>query len=305
MNLAQVLINSVITAAELGIIAVGLTLTFSLLKFANFAHVETAVAGGYLAWVFNVALGTNFALSIVIAVLTMGLVGILFDRAIFRVFRNLGDVAPMVASLGLAIAIRYTLQAVFGPRFLRYDFAIMPGERILGAFVTRQQIWIVGIVVVAMAGFHLLLQHTTLGKAMRATSTNPELAQASGVDTERVIAWVWFIGTGFAALGGVLVAWDTQLVPDLGFNLVIPIFCVVLIGGVGSVYGAMLGALVVGLAVNFGVAVNLAPLINATLGDQVVASLRLPPDYKPAIVYLAVILLLLFRPSGLARRELG
>ena len=143
MNLAQVLINSLITAAELGIIAVGLTLTFSLLKFANFAHVETAVAGGYLAWVFNVALGTNFALSTVIAVLVMGLVGILFDRAIFRVFRNMGDVAPMVASLGLAIAIRYTVQAVFGPRFLRYDFAIAPGEQIFGAFITRQQIWIV------------------------------------------------------------------------------------------------------------------------------------------------------------------
>ena len=156
-----------------------------------------------------------------------------------------------------------------------------------------------------MAAFHLLLQHTTIGKAMRATSTNPELAQASGVDTERVIAWVWFIGTGFAALGGVLVAWDTQLVPDLGFNLVIPVFCVVLIGGVGSVYGAMLGALVVGFALNFGVAINLAPLINWIGGGEVVASFRLPPDYKPAIVYLAVILLLLFRPSGLARRELA
>ena len=77
-----------------------------------------------------------------------------------------------------------------------------------------------------------------------------------------MIAWVWFIGTGFAALGGVLVAWDTQLVPDLGFNLVIPVFCVVLIGGVGSVYGAMIGALVIGCAVNFGVAINFAPLIN-------------------------------------------
>jgi branched-subunit amino acid ABC-type transport system permease component len=305
MNLAQVLINSLITAAELGIIAVGLTLTFALLRFANFAHVEAAVAGGYIAWVFNVALGTNFALSTGIAVLVMGVVGILFDRAIFRVFRNMGDVAPMVASLGLAIAIRYSVQAVFGPRFLRYDFAIAPGEKIFGAFITRQQIWIVVIVALAMAAFHLLLQYTTMGKAMRATSTNPELAQASGVDTERVIAWVWFIGTGFAALGGVLVAWDTQLVPDLGFNLVIPVFCVVLIGGVGSVYGAMLGALVIGCAVNFGVAINLAPLINWIGGGEVVASFRLPPDYKPAIVYLAVILLLLFRPSGLARRELA
>jgi branched-subunit amino acid ABC-type transport system permease component len=304
MNLLQVLINTLITTAELGIIAVGLTLTFSLLKFANFAHVETAVAGGYLAWVFNVVLGTNFALATVIAVLVMGLIGILFDRAIFRVFRNMGDVAPMVASLGVAIAIRYTVQAVFGPRFLRYDFAIVPGEQIFGAFITRQQIWIVCIVALAMVAFHLLLQHTTIGKAMRASSTNPELAQASGVDTERVIAWIWFIGTGFAALGGVLVAWDTQLVPDLGFNLVIPVFCVVLIGGVGSVYGAMLGALVVGFALNFGVAIDLAPIINGVGGHEIVASFRLPPDYKPAIVYLAVILLLLFRPSGLARREL-
>ena len=102
-----------------------------------------------------------------------------------------------------------------------------------------------------------------------------------------MIAWVWFIGTGFAALGGALVAWDTQLVPDLGFNLVIPAFCVVLIGGVGSVYGAMLGALVVGFALNFGVAIDLAPLVNWLGGDGVDAIFRLPADYKPAIVYAA------------------
>ena len=149
----------------------------------------------------------------------------------------------MIASLGLAIAIRYSVQAIFGPRFLRYDFAIAPGMKLAGAFVTRQQLWILAIVSGAVLAFHLLLQYTTLGKAMRATATNRELAQASGVDTERVIAWVWFIGTGFAALGGALIAWDTQLVPELGFNLVIPAFCVVLIGGVGSVYGAILGAL--------------------------------------------------------------
>jgi branched-subunit amino acid ABC-type transport system permease component len=157
---------------------------------------------------------------------------------------------------------------------------------------------------VAILGFHLLLQYSTIGKAMRATSTNRELAQASGVDTERVIAWVWFLGTGFAALGGALVAWDTQLVPELGFNLVIPVFCVVLIGGVGSVYGALLGALVVGFALNFGVAIDLAPLVNALGGGDVVSSLRIPADYKPAIVYAAVIVVLLLRPSGLLRREL-
>ncbi|MBV9635274.1 MAG: branched-chain amino acid ABC transporter permease [Methylobacteriaceae bacterium] len=305
MNFAQVLVNSLITASELGIIAVGLTLTFSLLKFANFAHVETAVAGAYLAWTLNVRLGLNFAVSIAAAVLVMGLAGVVIDRLVFRIFRNADDVAPMIASLGLAIAIRYSVQAIFGPRFLRYDFGIAPGMRIVGAFVTRQQVWILGIVLLAIVGFHILLQYTTIGKAMRATSTNPELAQASGVNTEWVIAWVWFLGTAFAALGGALVAWDTQLVPELGFNLVIPVFCVVLIGGVGSVYGALLGALVVGLAVNFGVAVNFAPLANLIGGADWVSSLRIPADYKPAIVYLAVVLILLLRPSGFMRRELA
>jgi len=240
-----------------------------------------------------------------IAAVVMGFFGILVDRAIFRVFRNAGDIAPMIASLGLAIAIRYSIQAIFGPHFLRYNFAIAPGMKIAGAYITRQQIWILAIVACAMLGFHLLLQYTPIGKAMRATSTNVELAQASGINTERVIAWVWFLGTAFAGLGGVLVAWDTQLIPDLGFNLVIPAFCVVLIGGVGSIYGAMLGAVVVGFAVNLGVTVNLAPIVNWISGEQIFGSLRLPPDYKPAIVYAAVILLLLLRPSGLVRRELG
>jgi branched-subunit amino acid ABC-type transport system permease component len=305
MNLAQIVVNSLITASELGLIAIGLTLTFSLLKFGNFAHVEMAVAGAYTAWILNSGLGLNFALSLTVAAVVMGFFGILVDRSIFRVFRNAGDIAPMIASLGLAIAIRYSIQAIFGPRFLRYDFAIAPGMKIAGAFITRQQIWILVIVACAMLGFHLLLQYTPIGKAMRATSTNLELAQASGVNTEKVIAWVWFLGTAFAGLGGVLVAWDTQLVPDLGFNIVIPAFCVVLIGGVGSIYGAMLGALIVGFAVNVGVAVNPAPLVNWMSGEEIVSSLRLPPDYKPAIVYGAVILLLLLRPSGLMRRELA
>jgi branched-subunit amino acid ABC-type transport system permease component len=240
---------------------------------------------------------------VAIAVIVTGLFGVLADRLVFRVFRTSDDVAPMIASLGLAIAIRYSVQAVFGPRFLRYDFAIAPGMKLLGAFVTRQQLWILAIVSGAVLAFHLLLQYTTLGKAMRATATNRELAQASGVDTERVIAWVWFIGTGFAALGGALIAWDTQLVPELGFNLVIPAFCVVLIGGVGSVYGAMLGALLVGFALNFGIAIDIAPLVN-WLGGEGVTNLRIPADYKPAIVYAAVVLVLLLRPSGLLRREI-
>jgi branched-subunit amino acid ABC-type transport system permease component len=145
--------------------------------------------------------------------------------------------------------------------------------------------------------FHMLLQYTKIGKAMRATSTNRDLARACGIDTERVTAVVWFIGSAFAGLGGSLVAWDTQLDPYLGFVYVIPVFCVVLIGGVGSVYGAILAALLVGLSQSFVLAFNLSQLIPGA------PAIRFPVAYKTAIVYGAVVLLLLLRPSGLARRE--
>lgn len=304
MNVLQVFINSIVTAAELGIIAIGLTLTFSILRFANFAHVSTAVMGGYLAFVLNADLALPFWLSVVIAVPAMGLVGMAMDRLFFRVFRNQSDVTPMIASLGLSIAIRHGIQAIWGPQHVRYELEIQPGLRVLDAFITEPQIGILFIVVVSMLGFHLLLTRTPIGKAMRATATNPELAQASSIDTEKVILFVWFIGTAFAALGGILVGWDTQLDPYLGYNLVIPVFCVVLIGGIGSIYGTILGALIIGFAQNFGVSVDLAPILNLFGLLDWVDQVRLPVAYKPAIVYAAVILVLLLRPTGLARREL-
>src|SRR4051794_11578630 len=108
MNLVQVIFNSLITASELAIIAIGLTLTLALLRFANFAHVETAVAGAYIAWVLNVPLGLNFGSAVLVAALAVGVLGILIDRIVFQTFRDSDDVAPMIASLGLAIAIRYS-----------------------------------------------------------------------------------------------------------------------------------------------------------------------------------------------------
>ena len=115
---------------------------------------------------------------------------------------------------------------------------------------------------------------------------------------------VWFIGTAFAAVGGMFIAWDTQLDPYFGFNLIIPVFCVVLIGGVGSIYGAMIGAVIVGFASNFGVTINWGPLVSALGLSDTGTNFQLPVAYKPGIAYLIVIVLLLLRPSGLTKREL-
>jgi branched-subunit amino acid ABC-type transport system permease component len=297
MNWAQIIINGVITASELGIIAVGLTMTFSVLRFANFAHTETAVVGAYLTFTFNVGLHWNLLASMVVAAGFVGLIGIAIDRCIFRVMRDAGDVTPMIASLGLAIVIRHTIQAIFGPQILRYDYEVKPGLRVLGGFITAPQIGVFAIAAVAMLIFHVLLQYTRIGKAMRATSTNRDLAKACGIDTEKVTLVVWFIGSGFAGLGGALVAWDTQLDPYLGFVYVIPVFSVVLIGGVGSVYGAIAAALLVAMAQSFIVAFDLSSLIPGA------PALRFPVAYKAAVIYGAVVLLLMLRPSGLARKE--
>lgn len=297
MNWAQIVINGLITASELGIIAIGLTMTFSVLRFANFAHTETAVLGAYFAFTLNTALHWNLTAAMMMAAALVGLVGIAIDRGIFRAMRSAGEVTPMIASLGLAIAIRHTVQAIWGPQILRYDYEVRPGLRILGGFVTAPQIGVFIIATVAMLVFHVLLQYTRIGKAMRATSTNRDLAKACGIDTEQVTLMVWFIGSAFAGLGGALVAWDTQLDPYLGYVYVIPVFSVVLIGGVGSVYGAIAAALLVALVQSFIVAFDLSALIPGA------PALRFPVAYKAAVIYGAVVLVLLLRPSGLARKE--
>ncbi|MBV9521717.1 MAG: branched-chain amino acid ABC transporter permease [Alphaproteobacteria bacterium] len=304
MNIAQIIVSSVITAAELGIIAIGLTMTFSILRFANFAHASMAVIGAYIAYFFNVTAGWPIWLAFFVATLVMGVIGVLVDRGIFRVMRNTGDLTPMIGSLGLSLAIQYSVQAIWGPQFLRYHYEVVSGIAFLGARITRPQLGIIATVCIAMLCFHLLLTHTRLGKAMRATATNPELAQACSIDTDHVIRAVWFLGTAFAGIGGMFIAWDTQLDPYFGFNLIIPVFCVVLIGGIGSVYGAIIGALIIGFAANFGISINWGPLLRLAGLVRDGAGFSLPVAYKPGIAYMAVIILLLLKPSGLTEREL-
>jgi branched-subunit amino acid ABC-type transport system permease component len=304
MNVAQLIVSSLITAAELGIIAIGLTMTYSILGFANFAHASMTVVGAYIAYLFNVTFGWWLWSAFATAALLMGLFGILVDRVVFRVMRKAGDLTPMIASLGLALAIQYAVQAIWGPQFLQYRYEVRPGMMIVGARISQPQVGILILAVVAMLGFHLLLTRTKIGKAMRATATNPELAQACSIDTDRIIQVVWFVGTAFAGMGGMFIAWDTQLDPYFGFNLIIPVFCVVLIGGVGSFYGAIMGALIVGFAANFGVSLDWGAALHVVGLLQQQTELSIPVAYKPAIAFVAVILLLLVRPSGLTKREL-
>jgi len=153
MNVPEVALSSLISAAELGIIAVGLTMTFSILRFANFSHAPMAVVGAYMAYIFNVNLGLPLLVAFVPATVVMGLFGVATELGIFRFLRNTGDLTPMIASLGLALAIQYSVQSIWGPQFLRFNYPLEPGILVFGAHITVPEIGIIIMAAAALIGF--------------------------------------------------------------------------------------------------------------------------------------------------------
>lgn len=282
----QVIFNSLIRAAELGLLAVGLTMVYDLLKFANFSHTSFATIGAYLALVLSSTPGLGVYLAAAIAIPLVGLLGVLLDRTVFKKLRGASPVILMITSFGVSLALRNIIRAIWGSDIRSFDTPLHKGINILGGRITQVQIGIIVVSVLVMYLFHLLLHKTRLGKAMRATSDNTSLAQASGIETEKVIQLVWFIGTAFAALAGIVIGLDTQIQPRMGFDIIIPVFSATILGGLGNPYGAMLGALALGFAENVGI-----------------TWLQIPTGYKPAIAFTILILILLVRPSGIMGKK--
>jgi branched-subunit amino acid ABC-type transport system permease component len=303
MTFVQVVINSIVRASELTLLSLGLTIVYDILKFANFAHTEFAVVGVYLALFLNVTLGLPIIPAAILASIVTGFLSIALDRAVFKRMRSSSGIIVMVTSLGLGIALRNSIRAIWGADAKNYSVPLQ-APIITDYFrITPLQIWIILVGVGAMFSFHLLLHHTTLGKAMRASSDNPELAQASGIATEKIITRVWFIAIAFASIGGILIGLETYILPYMGFAIIVPVFCATILGGIGNPYGAMLGALVLGFAENFGLYINFGTILN--LGGILGFSneLFIPTGYKPAISFIILILVLLIRPRGILGRK--
>jgi len=299
MPISQTLINGLLRGTQLAIIAVGLTMIFKILRFANFAHVSLITIGAFLVYLFYVTVNMNLGISVLLACTLTGIIAVAIDRVVFKRMRTAGSVTPMIASLGLSIAIRNGIRAIGGSTIRYYEETVSAGIEFLGGRITIPQIWIIGIVATSMLSFHFLLQKTKLGKAMRATSDNLVLAEARGIETERVIIYAWFIGASFAGLGGFLIGWDTQIYPAMGFDMVIPVFCAVLLGGIGNIYGAMLGAMVLGFAENLAVFFDFASIINMGGIIKLVDSVRVPIQYKYGVSFVILVIVLLLRPSGI------
>jgi branched-chain amino acid transport system permease protein len=306
--LLQVILDSLIRTAELSLLAVGVTMTYGMLRFANFAHLEFASIGAYIALVFVTGVGLPLPIAAAIAIVLTGLIGIATDFLIFRRLRKAQPIMLMIASFALGIVLRETIRAIWGPSAYFYGGFARPwritmpwgGDPLL---LTPTQLIVIVTAIGAILAFYVLLSRTRLGVAMRGTAENAPLAQASGINTDNVIRMVWFIGAAFAALGGVLVGLNTQIKPDMGGGLIIEVFAAAILGGIGNPYGAMLGALIIGFAENTSLAINWGPLFQS-FGWEARDFVFIPTGYKAAVAFVLLILALLIRPQGLlgARR---
>jgi branched-chain amino acid transport system permease protein len=280
----QLVVYGLISGSILALGAIGLSLIYSILNFANFAHGDMMALGAYLALFFKVGLALPMWLAFPLAMLCTAVIAVGLDRAWFRPLRQRGAGAVILAisSLGLAIILRSLIRLLWSPQAQYYSRAIhfpftVP---LLEVRVNTQQLLIMTIALVLVVLVSFFLQRTRLGKAMRATSDNFQLALVSGIDTERVILWTWLLGASLAAAGGILLGMSVRLQPIMGWDLLLPIFAATILGSIGSAYGAMLGGVLMGLA-------------------EEVSTPFLPSEYKGAVSLMLLVLVLLIRPQGL------
>jgi branched-subunit amino acid ABC-type transport system permease component len=304
MDIAQILANSLIRASELSLLAIGLTMVFDILKFANFAHGDYAILGAFLAYVCNQVLGLNLFFAVVLAAAATGVVGISLEEAVFKPLRAKG-VKPftlMIASMGIALVLRNIIRMIWSSGTRTYDLPIFRPMDILGAKVTPVQVAIVGVGLASMIAFHLLLHKTKFGKALRAISDNSELAGACAIDSERMIRYMWFVACAYGVVGGTMIAIEHVLYPRLGFDILIPVFCAAILGGIGNPYGAMLGALTLALSENIILSLDFSVVLNLG-GMYDFGAIQIATGYKPAVSFIILIIVLLFRPNGILGRK--
>lgn len=281
-ELLQYLVNGLILGSIIALTAIGLSLVYGILNLANFAHGDYLTFGAYLAFFYSFTLGMNIFLAFLVAVATASMMGVIIDKLVWKPMRERGAglIVLLITSIGVAFVLRNLILVLWGSSLRTYGFRIEEGISFLGARVTQIQIWIILAAFAIMFLVHYLLSYTKLGKAMRATADNVDLARVSGIDVDRVITWTWVIAAALAAVGGIMLGLDTHIKPVMGWSLLLPIFAAVILGGVGNPYGAMAGGMVIGMAQELSVAF-------------------LPPHYKPAVAFGIMIIILFLRPRGI------
>lgn len=285
--LPQLVANSLIAAATYALVALGFNLIYATTKFFNLAHGAMAVAGGYVVFfLLGAFAGMNVIVAAVIGALFAGCLGWALDRVVYRALRKrkASTMVLLVASLGAFTVIQAVIAMIFTSQFQTLSNAVSGTVyQIGGAAITETQVIIFAAAALVTLGLLVLLKKTTFGKSVRAVSDDEEVAKIVGINTDRVIGWVFFIGSAVAGLAGVLVGFDTGIQPTMGLNLLLKGVIAAIVGGVGTIWGALLGALLLGFAENFGI-------------------WKISGEWKDAIAFGLLILFLIFRPQGIVKK---
>jgi neutral amino acid transport system permease protein len=284
-DVAQTALSGLSLGSVYALGAVGLTLVYGILKLVNFAHGDFLTFGAYMAFIVNVTWGGPLILGILLGILATALLGVAFEKIMWGPMRarKAGLLQLLLMSIGLAFLLQNTIQFIWGSQIRRLDVNNTAIVEFLGLRIARTELIVVVIGFVTLMSIGLMLKYTLLGKRMRALSDNFELAETAGIDTSRIVLYTWIFAGGLAGLAGVLAASITDVKPQLGFELLLPIFAAVILGGIGDAFGALAGGIVLGLVIEL-------------------STLEIEPRWKVTVGFAVLILVLFVRPQGIFGR---
>lgn len=281
----QLLVNGLVYSSIIVLGSIGLSLVYDIADFPNFAHGDLMTVGAFGTFAASTSLGLSFPLSVAVGMAAGAAVAVATNRIVFAPM-DVGPLELLIASIGVAFVYRAVLMQWFGTGTKSYGVggqAPIPAVReTLGVAVTYRHVAILLVTVALVGALHAMLQYTSVGRQMRATSANRSLARVSGIRTDRIVAVMWVVGGALAAAGGVFLGLETIVRPRMGFDILLVLFAAVILGGIGSVYGAMLGGVAIGMVH------ELTPVVPLV-----------PTKYNTALAFLIMIAILLVRPSGI------
>ena len=285
--LVQLIINSCIAGAIYMLVTIGFNLIYGATKFFNITHGVMTAIGAYTVFFFAKQMDWHVVIAVILGVCFAGGIGWLLDRIIYRPLRKrkASNLVLLVASLGAFFAIQAVLSIAFTSNFqtLVQNVGTQKTFSVLGGAVSQTQVIIIITAIAVVVSMALLLKYTMFGKAVRAVSDDVEVAKVIGINTDRIIGITFLIGSAIAGLAGILVGFDTAIEPTMGLVLLLKGVIASIVGGVGNLYGGVLGSMLLGFVENFGI-------------------WKLSGEWKDAIAFILLIVFLLFRPKGIINK---
>lgn len=283
----QIIVNSLVSGSLYALIALGLTLTFGAARFFNFAHGSFALVGAYIVFALTKRANLPDVIAIIIAILGTGVVGVILQKVVFSPLRKKksSNLVMLIASLGILTCFQALFSILFSSQFqtLGNPYAPVAVYQLGSAHITQYQIIALAVSVLVTVALVLFMNKTLMGKAIKALSDDEEVARIVGIDTNRLVSVVFFIAAGIAAIAGIAGGYDIGMDPALGLTLFLKGVISTIIGGFGSVAGALFGAYLLGFVENFGI-------------------WQFSSEWKDAIAFGLLILFLIVRPQGILKK---